>query len=747
MNISIKSAIKWVGVVVMGTGLMVGAAGLHQEDFVGPFSNWADVKRDFGAVGDGKADDTAALQKALDTFMTKSYVLYLPAGTYRITKGLTMTSHMFATLVGEDPAKTIIKWDGGDDGVMMLCNGVRYSKIGRITWDGSGKPVTALWHRWDGHTPNAATGLEHFDEVFRNAAFGIRAGTPHFMDAECMISRCAFERLSGAGVSIESFNALDWWVWNGRFTDCKVGVENIAEGQYGGGNFHVYQSVFRNSSDSDIKIGHTSYFGIRHNVSIGSKRFFVAGRPAFGAGAWAPEDTWGAQISLQGNTIVDSQDPTPIHITSSSSLFLLDNVIRSRAGVNAPVAASDAPGTPSIVAVGNTLTVTNAYVTSGKITDIDTKLVLAKAIPDPKPVLPPTPVWAKRRIFEVPLNATGDVAQSTINEAAKLNGKKPVVHFPSGTHNLPHTLVIPAGTDLQLVGDGQSSILQLAGPGDSALRILGPTHATLRDFCIYAGTKQAIRIEGVDQPDGLIFGDQVWAAGREYGLMVRDLKNTRVELRGTQPGGGNDKYATINVDNSVVALFGAATSGNGCIYNVYNGGKLLVRDTWFEGGSAQFLKLSDSARVTFDGCKVACLPPVPTDKPSLLADGLRGNLTLVGLNLTGNNWIAVRGDKPETKVLVLNSLLGCDEKQRYTVEGSNSSVGVVGTRRYDGKNPRGGTLVEPDFGKLDKAFLLEMLADDRTFHPSSLKVRPEGVTDLRLHRINMDATSGIEISK
>ena len=37
-----------------------------EEEFVGPFASWLDAQRDCGATGDGGADDTAALQRALD---------------------------------------------------------------------------------------------------------------------------------------------------------------------------------------------------------------------------------------------------------------------------------------------------------------------------------------------------------------------------------------------------------------------------------------------------------------------------------------------------------------------------------------------------------------------------------------------------------------------------------------------------------------------------------------------------------
>jgi hypothetical protein len=44
--------------------------------------------RQFGAKGDGKADDTAAVQSALDAAKTKGPVCFLPAGLYRLTGSL-----------------------------------------------------------------------------------------------------------------------------------------------------------------------------------------------------------------------------------------------------------------------------------------------------------------------------------------------------------------------------------------------------------------------------------------------------------------------------------------------------------------------------------------------------------------------------------------------------------------------------------------------------------------------------------
>ncbi|MCX5670332.1 MAG: glycosyl hydrolase family 28-related protein [Planctomycetota bacterium] len=72
----------WTVAVFLGLSLTCSAA-FGDEEFVGPFPSWKNVKTDYGAVGDGKADDTAAIQKGLDELQKHkdAEVLFLPAGT------------------------------------------------------------------------------------------------------------------------------------------------------------------------------------------------------------------------------------------------------------------------------------------------------------------------------------------------------------------------------------------------------------------------------------------------------------------------------------------------------------------------------------------------------------------------------------------------------------------------------------------------------------------------------------------
>ena len=58
------------------------------DEFVGPFPSWTNVKTAYGVAGDRVRDDTVAIQRGLDELGKPGHspVLFLPSGTYRITK-------------------------------------------------------------------------------------------------------------------------------------------------------------------------------------------------------------------------------------------------------------------------------------------------------------------------------------------------------------------------------------------------------------------------------------------------------------------------------------------------------------------------------------------------------------------------------------------------------------------------------------------------------------------------------------
>jgi hypothetical protein len=73
----------------------------------------------YGAKGDGKADDTATIQKALDDCPGGKAVL-LPQGTYRLTDELRITRGI--VLRGEGPAKTRLINEATSKQIIGICN-------------------------------------------------------------------------------------------------------------------------------------------------------------------------------------------------------------------------------------------------------------------------------------------------------------------------------------------------------------------------------------------------------------------------------------------------------------------------------------------------------------------------------------------------------------------------------------------------------------------------------------------------
>jgi hypothetical protein len=78
-----------------------------------------DAKRDFGAKADGVANDTIAIQKAIDAAAAASAdaIAYLPTGNYVITKTLQITGSNY--FVGGSGWGSKLIWKGGEGGTMV----------------------------------------------------------------------------------------------------------------------------------------------------------------------------------------------------------------------------------------------------------------------------------------------------------------------------------------------------------------------------------------------------------------------------------------------------------------------------------------------------------------------------------------------------------------------------------------------------------------------------------------------------
>ncbi len=79
-------------------------AGYHRGEAPLPVATATANVKAFGAVGDGEADDTAAIQKAIDA--SKGKVVRIPPGRYKITDFLTIRDSG-TVLQGAGPEKSV----------------------------------------------------------------------------------------------------------------------------------------------------------------------------------------------------------------------------------------------------------------------------------------------------------------------------------------------------------------------------------------------------------------------------------------------------------------------------------------------------------------------------------------------------------------------------------------------------------------------------------------------------------------
>jgi hypothetical protein len=716
-----------------------------EEEAIGPFASWANVKTTYGAVGNGVADDTASIQRGLADLGKpgKPQVLYFPAGTYKITATLNLTGLSAngagnyrwggVGIIGDSPATTTLKWHGPAGAAMLIQDGGLGTRYSRLTWDGSGTAQYGVAQWWNASLGSVYGGsTEHQDEVFQDMAIGImggRLGTNYGqLDSEGQVRRVTFLRNTYAGVDLGSWNALDWWIWDSHFVDCARGVTNEygVDGSGttdGAGAVYVYRSFFQGSTVADMAIGNTGWFSLHNNVSIGSRRFFEASQTGSNA----------AVVIAENNRVVQSTDAVPIVLGNLGPMLLVDNQI---AASGATYRLTDWATGRNVLSLGNTLTAGEPGPTgSDSLISVDDVKVTSASISTQAMALPSTPAWTHHAVFEVPDGATADQIQALIDTAAQSGDPLPIVHFGYGTWNLNKTLQVAQHQNVQLVGDGYGSVLTVSsslGTGPM-LDIVAPAKVTVRDMQWVGASTTAVAVATADYAGGRIqlVGSQLGA------IAATHLEKTQLSLQ-ANPGVTsltfNDVIHAVALSNGVVGPINLTKSSN-----------FLIADTWYEGSATALFRM-DSATFTYLGGHVA--PRSSTASPAVLLNRFNGTASWLGMQLDESGMpagpgIELSNEIPQTNAYFMGITSNRSDYFQATHAAAAGVVGFLLNRTANG----GASIQAQSEGTTSTTAIRTAWSHARslTWDAAPYQV-PGGSVDIRIYHVKMDQTAGLIIN-
>jgi len=434
-------------------------------------SDWVNVKTDVtpGAVGDGVADDTAAIQQVLDG-VKDGTVVYLPAGTYRLTATLRFKpqQRVIGVMVLGHGRETRLIWDGPAGQPMLQDTGVAHSRYQGVYFDGRGRASVGLYHRGGGDG-SFETEVGHRHMAFLNFTdAGILADTQP-ATAEVMIENSLFENCK-RGVAFLVHNMYDYTIDGCEFRRCETAV------QCNFGNTYIRNTHFEGSTGVDIWLNPEHGSSVRRCTSSGSRQFIYYGNPV-------------APLTVQDCRVAGWTNPDAAISLGGAPVTVFDCVFTNPPGKKPPVEIR--AGHQRLFVSQNVSTATNGVVTPnvGKVFEIPAgkrKGMLTSAdqrfLRDTARV--PTKVFDAKRDFGAQGDGRTDDTEAiqTAIDAARAHGTGAIAYLPTGTYVITRPLRI-TGADYTVGGTGFRAGLSWRGPaGGAIIEVVDPQRITLENL-------------------------------------------------------------------------------------------------------------------------------------------------------------------------------------------------------------------------------------------------------------------------
>ena len=544
-------------------------------------SDWLNV-RDYGAKGDGKTDDTQALQKAFDK-LGNGVTIYLPPGRYLISDTLKWRSEKRltgTTVIGHGETTQLI-WNGPMGGRMVRDSGLSLARYVGIVFDGKGKAAIGMWNDQE---CKFETQVRYSYLAFRNLrACGILCENNRNdlrSDSEPTFENCIFDN-TGTGVEFTSHNDYDF-----AFKGCLF-INNRSSGIFcRRGNFYMLDSRFEKNSVDIIAEAPEHGCSIRRCVSFHSGAFLR------GNGGVSPltlenctVSSWSSQagaIQWQGsllafnNTFLTGHKGKVIFQRESPFFALSNNSYPADATLFQYPVPAGRQGAWQIPA--------------GRLPPLklsESRNFLAAACRLPKKV------FDAKRDFGAKGDGKNDDTESVRRTiaAAQAHGKDAIAYFPAGTYLLKQSIHVE-GADYFIGGSGVHSILVWDGSREEhAITVRNPQRIVLEHIRIcnretlenhgapWNGEKGAnILQEGGSQPSSILYNGvfvygkyQPSGFAKRQGILFRNLKeHDRINLHYLE---GNQRYE--NAENGIV-LGGICHEGSITIDNAAGKGFLGI---------------------------------------------------------------------------------------------------------------------------------------------------------------------------